>query len=257
MVTMVKRHFILLFLSIFGVWGNENVQAQPNPTPTALLELFSSEGCESCPYADAFMQEVIALADSTNSPVFVIDYHVDIWNRQGWYDSLSTAEFSERQRIYMKKAKQEALFTPMVFVNGQYGLPGGYKKEIGQAIYKEMVTPAKVGLTINANLLNNGKGLSVSYNLTNKIDSSQVVLVLVENEVESSVTGGENKGKTLHHHHVARQLYTLPIRNEYSGIFQMPLAPDTDLSKYMLIGFVQQVNSWQVLSTDHVLFKKR
>jgi hypothetical protein len=252
--------FILkVFIGFFFVIGYNqvNAQGQMSPTPTALLELFSSEGCESCPYADVFMEEILRLADSTNSPVYVIDYHVDIWNRQGWYDSLSTPEFSLRQRTYMKKVKQDAMFTPMVYINGQYGMPGGYKKEIGQAIYKEMVTPAKVGLTINANLLNNGKGLSVSYNLTNKIDSAQVTLVLVENEVVNNITGGENKGKTLHHHHVARQMYTIPVKNEYSGIYQFPIDPEMDLSKYTLVGFVQHINSWQVLSTDQVFFKKR
>ncbi len=224
-------------------------------TPSVLLELFSSEGCESCPYADEFAQEILRLSDSTNSPVFVIDYHVDIWNKSGWVDSFSTAEFTKRQQTYMTKAKQVALFTPMMFVNGQYGMPASYKKEIGQAIYKELVTAAKVGLTLNANMLNNGKGLTISYNLSNKIDSVQIVLVLVEKEIVSKVTAGENKGKTLTHHNVARNLYTIPIKNEYSGVYQIPIDPTKDLSKFALIGYVQHTGSWEVLSTDQIFFK--
>jgi len=231
-------------------------KTQPQANPSVLLELFSSEGCESCPYADEFAQEILKVADSTSSPVYVIDYHVDIWNRSGWYDSLSTPEFSERQRVYMKKVDQQAMFTPMMFINGQYGMPAGWKKEIGQAIFKELYTPAKVGLTLNANMLNNAKGITISYNLSNKVDSVELILVLAEKEVINKITGGENKGKTLHHHHVARQMLKVPLKNQYNGIINMPLSENIDLSKYILVGFLQQVNSWKVLSTDLLLFSK-
>jgi hypothetical protein len=62
-----------------------------------LIELYSSEGCSSCPIADAFMQEVIHLSDSTMSPVYVIDYHVDYWNKSGWVDPFSDSLYTKKQ----------------------------------------------------------------------------------------------------------------------------------------------------------------
>lgn len=252
------RYFFTVFTLCIGLYTGSSFgqgPAQTPGTPSVLLELFSSEGCSSCPEADAFAQEILSLSDSTHSPVFVIDYHVDIWNRSGWVDSFSTPEFTKRQTDYMTKVKQEAMFTPMMFVNGQYGMPAGAKKEIGQAIYKELVTAAKSNLTINAAMLSDGKGLNISYMISSKPDSMQLVLVLAEREVTSKVTAGENAGKTLVHHHVARRLITVPLK-EQSGFYTFPLGDFVNLEKYILVGFLQHVNSWKVYSTDMVYFKR-
>ncbi|MFA6260155.1 MAG: DUF1223 domain-containing protein [Bacteroidia bacterium] len=254
---MIRNFLTVITFSLALFSGHSHGQgpAQTPGTPSVLLELFSSEGCSSCPEADAFAYEILRLSDSTHSPVFVIDYHVDIWNRSGWVDSFSTPEFTQRQTDYMKKVKQEAMFTPMMFVNGQYGMPAGAKKEIGQAIYKELVTAAKCNLTINAALLSDGKGLNISYNLSSMMDSLQLVLVLAEREVTSKVTAGENAGKMLIHHNIARRLLSVPIKNQ-SGTYNFPLGDFVNLEKYILVGFLQQVNSWKVYSTDMIYFKR-
>ena len=253
---MKKLLYLTSLFAALVMVQTSKVNAQQNTYPV-LLELFSSEGCESCPYADEFMQEVMALADSSNSPVFVIDYHVDIWNRSGWYDSSSTPEFSKRQTDYMKKVGQAAMFTPMLYINGQYGVPATNKKFVGQAIFKELVTEPKLSLSINAAMLNNGRGLSVSYNLSKKIDSVKVVLVLTKRQLKRNITAGENKGKILTHHNVAEFMYEIPITSDYSGLFQIPVDPNMDLSDYQLVGFVQQVNSWRVLAIDQIYFKSK
>lgn len=251
----MRKLLYCFILAIFALPQIAGAQAPAPGTPSVLLELFSSEGCSSCPEADAFAQEILRLSDSSNSPVYVIDYHVDIWNKSGWVDSFSTPEFSKRQSDYMKKVHQEAMFTPMMFVNGQYGMPAGAKKEIGQAIYKELVTAATINLSLNASMLSNGKGLHVSYTLTSKSDSIDLMLILVQKEAISKVTAGGNAGKTLTHHHVARKMYTVPVSLQQSGFYEIPIDDSMKLSDYILVGFVQHQRTWKVLSTDMLYFR--
>src|SRR6187431_3200043 len=107
-----------IIIALFAVLTGKQLQAQEAQTqlvvPTVLVELFSSEGCSSCPQADQFLQEILTIADSAQAPVFGLDYHVDIWNKSGWVDQFSDTSFSRRQREYMVKNQQYALFTPMV-----------------------------------------------------------------------------------------------------------------------------------------------
>jgi hypothetical protein len=236
-----------------------HVFAQPVPpprfAPTVLLELFSSEGCGGCPHADEFMQEIIRLADSTSSPVYVIDYHVDIWNRSGWVDPHSDSMYTKRQAEYMKKVGQQALFTPMLFINGKLGLPAGAKNEVGQAIYGELSKYGEGQLTLNAALTRSGDAINISYNTNTLHDSLQLVLVITERVVNTKVTGGENAGKTLSHHNVARIIKTIEI-SEPAGYTQLPIPADPELTKYSLVGMLQNKNTWEVYATDELLFRR-
>lgn len=235
-------------------------QAQPKQLPkfqpTVLLELFSSEGCSSCPLADAFMQEVLTLADSTGSPVYVLDYHVDIWNRSGWVDPFSDTLYSRRQLIYMDKVRQQALFTPMLFVNGKHGFPAGNKSEVGAAIFGALSNYGVGQLTINAAMLRDGKGVNVSYNINTDEDSLMLVLALAQRVIYSKVTSGENAGKTLTHHNTVRALKTIEI-TEPTGYTSINMPDENaELDNYILIGFIQNKNTWEVYATDELRFRK-
>src|SRR6478752_1769381 len=102
----------IISIILFVVLAGKQLQAQEAQSqlvvPTVLIELFSSEGCSSCPMADNFLQELLTIADSVQAPVFGLDYHVDIWNKSGWVDQFSDTSFSRRQREYMVKNKQQA-----------------------------------------------------------------------------------------------------------------------------------------------------
>ncbi len=244
---------ILLVLSSLTL---SNVRAQvPSLYPSVLIELFSSEGCSSCPEADAFLKELITIADSNNAPVFCLDYHVDIWNKSGWVDRFSDTSFSRRQREYMVKAKQPAMFTPMMFINGGGALPGAAKKEVAKFINQNMSTQPETNLMTRAGYVESAHKLIVTYEIVGQSDSCVLSLVLAYKEIQSEITGGENKGKTLVHHHTAKVWKEYAISPTQKGQVEIDLPKDVPLSNLMLISFVQHVPTWRVLATDQLQFR--
>ncbi|MES2780493.1 MAG: DUF1223 domain-containing protein [Bacteroidota bacterium] len=246
---------ILVLLSLFLGWHAGKAQQQQQMYPTVLVELFSSEGCSSCPLADAFLKEMMGLADSNQVPIFFLDYHVDIWNQSGWVDKFSDTSFSRRQREYMVKTKQQALFTPMMFVNGGGALPGSAKKEVGQLINKNMNAEPQTQLMTRAGYVAASNTLILNYEIVGKMDSCNLNLVLAYKEVKSDITGGENKGQLLTHHHTVKKWKWFPIDPSKKGKIEMELPYDVKLSDLMLISFVQQEATWKVLATDQLMFR--
>ena len=249
----MKRLVILLclYLSLAEL----NAQQQTQMYPTVLVELFSSEGCSSCPFADAFLKEMMVLADSNRIPVFFLDYHVDIWNKSGWVDRFSDSSFSRRQREYMVKTHQEALFTPMMFVNGEGALPGNAKKEIGQLVNKNMYAEPQTQLKTRAGYVAASNTLILNYEVLGKSDSCTLNLVLAYREIKSEITGGENKGQTLTHHHTVKDWKWYPIDPSKKGKVEMTLPTDVNLSDLILISFIQQNRTWKVYATDQLMFR--
>lgn len=251
----MKKVISILGLGVL-LLGFVKVQAQDTIAyPTVLIELFSSEGCSSCPEADAFLKELITIADSNNAPVFCLDYHVDIWNKSGWVDRFSDTSFSRRQREYMVKTGQRAMFTPMMFVNGGGALPGAAKKEVAKLINQNMSIAPKAGLVTRAGYVVQTNKLIVNYDITGKTDSCVLSLVLAYKEITSEVTAGENKGRTLVHHQTAKVWKEFNIDPSKKGKIEMDLPSDVPLSNLMLISFVQHVPTWTVYATDQLLFR--
>lgn len=236
--------------------SNAQTPAPEGAYPNVLVELFSSEGCSSCPVADDFLKDIIRIADSTQSPVFCLDYHVDIWNRSGWVDRFSDTSFSRRQREYMVKSGQPALFTPMVFVNGGGAYPGAAKKEIGKAINRNLMTNPITKLEMKVSFIPTSSSLLIRYNAVGRIDSCTFNAVLAFKEVKSDITAGENAGKTLVHHHTVQSWKWQQITPSGKGEFQMQLPPGASLDNLILVGFVQHDPTWTVLTTEQLEFKK-
>ena len=90
-------------------------------TPVAVLELFTSEGCSSCPPADNLLPQLAKL----DANVITLSFHVDYWNRLGWTDPFSSSDYSDRQREYSRQLNLESIYTPQLIVNGEYEFTGG------------------------------------------------------------------------------------------------------------------------------------
>lgn len=250
----MNKYFITLIVLTFSFYIPLKAQ-QPILYPSVLIELFSSEGCSSCPDADAFLQELITIADSSQSPVFCLDYHVDIWNKSGWVDKFSDTSFSRRQREYMVKVRQEALFTPMMFVNGTGALPGAAKKEVAKLINYHMNQPPKVNLQTRAGYVAQSNTLLLDYEVSGNSDSCNLHFVIAYKKSESVITAGENKGKTLVHHQTAKSWKEVTIDPSKKGRVEIQLPNDIPLSNLMLISFVQHTQTWRIYATDQLMFR--
>ena len=157
----------------------------------ALVELFTSEGCSSCPPADALVSKV---AKEKNDNVFILAYHVDYWNRLGWKDKFSKAEFSKRQQDYAGLLNLDGAYTPQIVVNGKTQFVGSDEEKLYSAINKTIENTASAQITISASVVNNQ--ILVKYKADEK-SNSVLNFALVQLAGSSQVKNGENEGKFL------------------------------------------------------------
>lgn len=164
-----------------------------------LIELYTSEGCSSCPSAEQLMPQLQKMYPST---LFVLEFHVDYWNHLGWKDPYSKAEFSNRQGSYSDIFGKNTVYTPQAIVNGKEHTVGSDKTKIRRLIQQELLQP-KTDKVIELSLKKIGDAVAVRYNTS--LDKNEIInIALVQKTASTSVHRGENAGKKLVHHNIVR-----------------------------------------------------
>ncbi|HWV21336.1 MAG TPA: DUF1223 domain-containing protein [Devosia sp.] len=153
--------------------------------PKAVVELFTSQGCASCPPADALLT---ALADRDD--VVALAFHVDYWDYVGWKDTFAQEAFSDRQRAYAKGWGSSRIYTPQIVVNGAKAVVGSRRNEVQQAVDRASL-PLAMDLTLNGDML--------KISLPPKADLSDAVVWLVTymERADVKIDSGENAGKSM------------------------------------------------------------
>jgi len=176
----------------------------------AVVELFTSEGCSSCPPADAALARA---ARDYKEHVYVMGFHVDYWDRLGWKDPYSNAAYTQRQQEYAALFQLNSIYTPEVVVNGKKEFVGGDETKWRATIDEELKNSAAVaGISLGVSVgAADGKQLAVSCTVTNTSASrpkggSNLKFVLVQLQALSQVKRGENEGRKLEHINVVRDL---------------------------------------------------
>lgn len=229
------------FLAVCLTFCISGVKAQDD---FVLIELFSSQGCSSCPAADKNLSDIL---DSDNGDsVIGLSFHVDYWNYIGWKDPYSNKLFSERQRNY-SKALNTTVYTPQMIVNGKEVFVGSDKQKTLKAISQKQKSKYEIRIT---DLVVNKSGVTFSYSLDYEPQDQIMNIALVERNIENYVPRGENSGRTLHHDNVVRAFETFPLKK--SSTIQMPLH-DVKIQNSSVVLFVQDKN-WSVLAAvSHTL----
>jgi len=189
------------------------------PGHFALVELFTSEGCSSCPPADEAM---IRLLQTYREAVFVVGFHVDYWDRLGWKDAFSDAAYTRRQQEYGAFFNLESIYTPQVVVNGKFQFVGSDERRLRQVVDEELVqTSSPDKMDIRATLIK-GNRIRVLCTTVPQADV-QWNLALVQLHAESHVGKGENQGKLLHHVNIVREFRSInPVGMQDSLFFSIP-----------------------------------
>ncbi|MEM1053905.1 MAG: DUF1223 domain-containing protein [Bacteroidota bacterium] len=199
----------LLFLAALVGCTAEPSAPLPDPTEAevpagiALVELFTSEGCSSCPPADAVLTRI---ASEPQPGVLALAFHVDYWDRLGWRDPFGSAAFSDRQRTYAPTLDRR-VYTPQVIVNGTHGMVGSREREVRQAISDALAVPAEAVLTLTATRA--GETVTATPHVQDPQDGTVLHVTLVQREARTDVTRGENGGRQLEHSNVVRAMKTL------------------------------------------------
>jgi hypothetical protein len=227
---MIKAAFVSLrFLSLLAVllvtictlWGSDSVSEVKGRTPV-LVELFTSEGCSSCPPADRFLEKLdhqpVAGAD-----VIVLSEHVDYWNHIGWKDPYSAQLYSVRQSAYAKRFGLDSVYTPQMVVDGTSEFVGS-NSGLAEKLFAEAIAAPKIPLHLSLISLD-------AQNLHAHLDAgilepsfgtpeADVYVAVALNRAESQVPSGENAGHKLAHVAVVRQLTKVGVMRQAQGLSQ-------------------------------------
>jgi len=216
-----------------GAGGSGGIpDPDPEPaTPFALVELFTSEGCSSCPPAEDILADVVA--QNADRRVFPIAWHVDYWNYLGWPDPYSSSRYTDRQGDYAQAAGSNQLVTPQFVINAD-------NKTFNQSVvFSNIETSLGVQMSASVTLWLDQvePSLIVQYRVADAPPDAHLNLVLVEGGIFSEVTAGENHGKTLYHAATVRSWITFIPPGD--GQMEVTYTPDVQLQNARLIGFVQ------------------
>jgi hypothetical protein len=178
-----------------------------------VVELFTSEGCSSCPPADELLKRLAETQPVAGAQVIALEQHVDYWNRLGWTDPFSAEQFSARQGAYADTFGSSDVYTPQMIIDGQTEFPGGNQTRAREAIANAARTPkASITLALGGAPKPEGVPLSVRVEklpATNADDTIEVLLAITEDGLRTDVPSGENAGRSLTHAAVVRELSPL------------------------------------------------
>ena len=214
--------------------------------PVAVLELFTSEGCSSCPAADKLLPQLANL----DSNIIPLSFHVDYWNRLGWTDPFSSSEYSERQRAYNGKFNLESVYTPQLIVNGEYELIGSNRSKAESSIKKALKEKAGIRLTIDPVSIGSDK-INFIVHPEGDFKKTDLFAALVQKHAIMNVRAGENSGAKLSHTNVVRVF----SKQTTAAINEFELAFPKDLTKgnWQLVIYSQKKNDGKI--TGAVVFQ--
>lgn len=241
--------------AVSAITSREAGARREAPRVAVLAELFTSEGCSSCPPADDLLRQLLREQPVAGVEVIAISEHVDYWNRLGWRDPFASSQFSDRQSEYARAFGDGQIFTPQLVIDGSAGVVGNDAAAVRRALAQAAKAP-RARLLVSSQRVEPGK-LEVSVIVADLPPTVahgatlEVVVALVEDGLETAVTRGENARKHLHHDAVARVLgpigSLLPGRS--GGEFRRTLALTgfADLGSARIVAFLQDRQSRRVV----------
>ena len=208
---MQLRSAFAVSLSLFSVGHPLTAPHQPEspaaakPTSVAIVELFTSEGCSSCPPADALLRQIHLKQAPSGQLIVGISEHVNYWDRLGWKDPYSSSLFTERQSTYASRLSPEGSYTPQMVLNGRDQFVGSNSAALERAL-RDDAKHTHADLRILTSTLS-ADGVDVNFSFSGHSASPlDVVAVVTDDADRSNVLRGENSGRLLAHVSVARSL---------------------------------------------------
>jgi hypothetical protein len=219
MTAMVAYNSISRWTGALGVCAIVAIIRPAHADPRAVVELFTSQGCSSCPPADRIIGEL-----AKDPSVIALSMPIDYWDYLGWKDTLADARFSARQKAYSQMRGDREVYTPQVVVNGSVHVVGsdraGIESAIGDTKTADGVMSVPVTMTIN------GKQISVSVAASSKGPAAmhgEVWIGSISKAVPISIGRGENRGREITYHNVVRNLLKVGDWNGNAGSWTVPL----------------------------------
>jgi hypothetical protein len=204
----------------------------------AVVELFTSEGCSSCPPADAVLAE---LAGAEARGVYALAFHVDYWDGLGWPDRFASPQSTARQREYAQSFGAEGTYTPQMIVGGTDEFTGSNRERADSAVARALARPAVAQLAV-APHRTGSDGIAVDFSAPGVPAGSRLTVAIVQRSAMTNVRAGENGGRTLRHANVVRAFVVLPLTTP-RGSTTVAVRPSLAREDGEVIAYVQRASA--------------
>jgi hypothetical protein len=215
-----------------------------------LVELFTSEGCSSCPPADLLLSRLQQSQPIPGVEVITLSEHVDYWNQLGWTDPFSSAVLTERQRQYAAVLRGDGVYTPQMIIDGKTGFVGSDSQKALQAISEAAKTP-KTAVDLRCG----GAPSTLLVRIDGPDADADVALAIGENGLQSNVTRGENRGRLMAHAGVARHIAVIgraKKRQRFSAQPRLAIEKGWRRENLSAVVFLQDRTSRRILGAGHI-----
>src|SRR5580704_9265238 len=233
----ISRHSISRWSGAFGVCAMIAIVRPAHADPRAVIELFTSQGCSSCPPADKIIGEL-----AKDPSVIALSMPIDYWDYLGWKDTLADARFSARQKAYSQVRGDRDVYTPQVVVNGSAHVVGsdlaGIESAIADTDKAEGVMSVPVSMTLAGKQIN----VSVAASKAPAAGHGEVWIGSVSKAVPISIGRGENRGREVTYHNVVRNLLKVGDWNGSSTSWTVPLENTSHEGVDAAVVYVQDGN---------------
>ncbi|HEX6125164.1 MAG TPA: DUF1223 domain-containing protein [Pyrinomonadaceae bacterium] len=226
----------------------------PDIRQPVLVELFTSEGCSSCPPADRNLAFLESQQPVAKAEIITLAFHVDYWDRLGWKDRFSSPLYSRRQEIYSQVFKLNSNYTPQMVVDGRAEFVGSDSGRASKEV-QNAVDSAKARIEISAQ---EGRLTVKVVGVPRHMDAT-VYAAIAEDGIRTRVERGENSGKTLEHVSVVRELKTLGMlpadKNEFDAAADLPTPADSKPDNLKVVVFVQENQGRKIIGVGKTRLK--
>lgn len=254
------KRLALMTFSAF-LWGWAPLGSQTTHTAgsgvtsngAVLVELFTSEGCSSCPPADALLRQINGGRTNAGQLIVGISEHVTYWNNLGWSDPYSSETFTARQRIYSNRFRLDSVYTPQMVIDGAEQIVGDDPGALNRALLHEVGRPQMPLHILSVSVISGALQVRFSANGSIARGGAEIIAVLTDDFDQSNVGRGENSGRTLAHVSVARSLRQIALvhsATEKTVMLPLPASFHSGSGGHHLILFAQSANLGPVLGVD-------
>ncbi|NJP34614.1 DUF1223 domain-containing protein [Micromonospora thermarum] len=203
----------------------------------AVVELFTSQGCNSCPPAESALSEIDRDARERGRPVYALGFHVDYWDHLGWPDPFGDAAHTRRQEDYARAFGSGGLYTPQMIVNGTTEFVGSDRRQASDAIAYALKTAPVTPVALSVETAG-GRRVGVDYQVERPPQRGMLNVAVVERGLENDVPRGENAGRRLRQDAVVRA-FTSAKLDTAPGRVELDVPADLDPRRAMVVGYVQ------------------
>ncbi|MGI9543206.1 MAG: DUF1223 domain-containing protein [Cyclobacteriaceae bacterium] len=220
----------------------------------AVVELFTSQGCSSCPSADRFLSELLQESEAESKELYALSFHVDYWDRLGWKDPYSRKAFTDRQRAYAQALGTSQVYTPQMVINGQEAFVGSQRNQ-GRSLVKQALQETPIAKIESLSLIVKDSELMIIAQSPIVDNDVMFNIALVERDIDTEVKRGENSGRTLHHDNVVRVFRSIEMTSGGQTETSITVPQNLDRSKAAIIVFIQEKASMKILTAKSAALK--